>query len=52
MMQVKKGEPVTAREMLEKVIPVNGDEEYYRITIGYFDSYLSRKGEEFIKTVR
>ncbi|MFH1588824.1 MAG: hypothetical protein ABIA76_05810 [Candidatus Diapherotrites archaeon] len=49
LMQAYPKENLAARGILEKVIPANGDEEYYRIAIGYFDSYISRKGEEFIK---
>jgi len=51
MAQAFKGEEVVANGVLEKVTPVNG-EEYYRVVIGYFDSYFKNRGVEFIKVRR
>ena len=50
MLQVFKGENVVAAGILEKVEPLDGSKEYYRIVVGYFDSYTSRRGEEYIKS--
>ena len=53
MLQAFKGETIQARGLLEKVESTNGKrDDYYRLTVGYFDSYLKRKGEEFIKVDR
>jgi len=53
MLQVFKGEDVVASGILEKVEPLNGNgDEHYRIVVGYFDSYTSRRGEEYIKADR
>jgi len=53
MLQAFKGENVVAAGILEKVQPLNGnDKPYYRIVIGYFDSYTNRRGEEYIKADR
>ncbi len=50
MLQAFNGETIQARGLLEKVESLNGKkDDYYRLAIGYFDSYLTRKGEEFIK---
>ena len=49
MLQAFKGENTVAAGVLEKVTPLDGSEEYYRIVIGYFDSYTNRRGEEYIK---
>lgn len=48
MAQAFEGEEIVANGILEKVIPQSG-EEYYRVVIGYFDSYFSNRGVEFIK---
>jgi|TARA_Y100000310_G_scaffold177911_2_gene177889 predicted nucleotidyltransferase len=48
--QALKGEEITACGLLELVTPKNG-EKYYRVVIGYFDSYTSdRREKEFIKS--
>lgn len=50
MLQAFKGEKVIAAGILEKVTPLkNNSKEYYRIVIGYFDSYIDRRGQEYIK---
>lgn len=53
MLQAFNGEKIVARGLLEKVESLNGKkDDYYRVTVGYFDSYVSRIGEEFIKVDR
>ena len=52
MLQAFNGENIVAGGVLEKVTPLDGSEEYYRIVIGYFDSYTNRRGEEYIKVER
>ena len=52
MLQAFKGENIVAAGVLEKAIPLKKGKEYYRIVIGYFDSYTSRRGEEYIKVER
>jgi predicted nucleotidyltransferase len=48
--QAIKGEELTACGLLELVTPKKG-EKYYRIVVGYFDSYTSdRREKEFIKS--
>ena len=50
MLQAFKGENIAASGILEKAEPLNKNgEEYYRIVVGYFDCYISRRGKEFIK---
>ena len=51
MLQAFKGENVVAAGVLEKADPLSGNGKInYRIVVGYFDSYVSRRGEEFIKS--
>jgi len=46
-----EGEKIQAQGILEKVEPAEG-QPYYRIVVGYFDSYTSdRREKEFIKVV-
>ncbi|MBI2101493.1 hypothetical protein HYT53_02680 [Candidatus Woesearchaeota archaeon] len=52
MLQAFKGESIVAAGILEKVTPLKSGEEYYRIVIGYFESYTTRRGEEYIKVQR
>jgi len=52
MLQAFKGEDIVAAGVLEKATPLDGSKEYYRIVIGYFESYTSRRGEEYIKVER
>ena len=52
MLQAFKNENIVAAGILEKAEPLNGNKPYYRIVIGYFDSYTSRRGEEYIKAER
>ena len=52
MLQAFKGENIVAAGILEKATPLKGGEEYYRIVIGYFESYTTRRGEEYIKVQR
>jgi len=50
MLQAFNGENIAAAGILEKVTPLkNSGKEYYRLVIGYFDSYINRRGEEYIK---
>jgi len=50
MMQALEGEEIIANGLLEKVEPENGD-EYYRLVVGYSNSYLTeRREKEFIKS--
>ena len=43
------GERIRAKGILEEVKPV-GKDSYYRVVVGYFDSYInSRREEEYIK---
>ncbi|MBI4021217.1 MAG: hypothetical protein HY369_03160 [Candidatus Aenigmarchaeota archaeon] len=51
MAQAFHGETLLAHGVLEKVTPVSG-EEYYRVVVGYFDSYFTNRGTEFIKVKR
>ena len=48
LFQAFPNETVEACGLLEKVEPING-KTYYRLVIGYFDSYLSRRDNEFLK---
>ena len=52
MLQAFEGESIVAAGILEKVTPLKSGEEYYRIVIGYFESYTTRRGEEYIKVQR
>lgn len=53
MLQVFKGEDVVASGVLEKAESLsNSDKPYYRLVVGYFDSYTSRRGEEYVKADR
>ena len=53
MLQAFKGERIAAKGLLEKVESLDGSrDDYYRVAVGYFDSYVSRIGEEFIKVDR
>ena len=53
MLQAFPGEKITATGMLEKAVPYNGNgDEHYRVTVGYFDSYIDRRGTELIKVMR
>jgi len=48
---VYSGESIEASGLLEEVTPKYG-EKYYRLVVGYFDTYLSeRRGKEYIKIV-
>lgn len=48
--QVLTGETIKACGLLELVTPKKG-EKYYRVVIGYFDAYISKRREkEFIKS--
>jgi predicted nucleotidyltransferase len=50
-MLAKSGEKIQACGILEKVTPDKG-EQYYRIVVGYFDSYVTdRREQEFIRLV-
>ncbi len=50
--QAKKGELIEAQGMLERVTPRQG-KKFYRIVVGYFDSFLSdRRKREYIKTIK
>ncbi len=51
-LQVFKGEKAVAAGILEKAEPLNGGKPYHRIVVGYFDSYTTRRGEEYIKAER
>ena len=45
------GEKIKAKGILEKVVS-NKEEPYYRVVIGYFDSYLNeRREKEYIKPI-
>jgi predicted nucleotidyltransferase len=45
------GEKIRACGVLEKVEPKQG-EPYYRVVVGYFDSYITdRREEEYVKLV-
>ncbi|MAG07438.1 hypothetical protein CMI46_01320 [Candidatus Pacearchaeota archaeon] len=51
VMQALPKEKIRARGLLEKVVNKKTNKSYYRLVIGYFDSYLNeRRGTEFIKT--
>ena len=49
VLQAFDGEKIVASGMLEKVEPLDGKDSYYRLVIGYFDSYIDRRKQEFIK---
>jgi len=52
VLQAMPNEKIEASGLLEKVLPINGM-PYYRLVIGYLDSYLSgRRGKEYIKVIR
>ncbi len=52
VMHAKKGELVEAQGMLELITPQSG-KKFYRIVVGYFDSFLSdRRKKEYIQTIR
>jgi len=52
MLQAFDGENISASGVLEKVDSLNNNETYYRLVVGYFDSYIERRGHEFIKVDR
>ena len=44
-------EKIEVTGVVEEVIPKSG-EKYYRIVVGYFDTYISdRRDEEYIRVV-
>lgn len=49
MLQAFKGETLVARGVLERVVNNKTGESHYRVSVGYFDSYVERMGQEFIK---
>jgi len=50
-MLAEKGEKIKARGILEHVRTKEGD-EYHRLTVGYFDSYITeRREKEYIKVI-
>ena len=51
VLQARKGEIIEAQGLLEKVNNQNGD-KYYRLVLGYFDSFVSKRREkEYIKVL-
>ncbi len=45
------GEKIQAKGILEKVVPKTG-EPYHRVVVGYFDSFINRRNQEFIKVFK